>query len=216
MGIVFGLADHEHHSGAVQFGMVERGQGIGHVHPFATAGRIDLKRFLESGAQTQTTGYLNAQHTILLPVGLEKESAVAIKQVFQVGLTHVIVCHTLYRHHRLLSVLHNQRLVFKHRCEHLNLRHLFQAEKSLIIRIDGASFGQRDTQLGVEGRKQTSHQILKAVEDAQRADQRQGGHCYANRRYARNDIDGIVAATAEKITAGKEKRPVHLRNSSSM
>ena len=106
--------------------MIERAEGIGHIHPFTTLGCINLERIGETGRESHTAGQAYAHDSILEHIGMQAEGTITIEDILDASLFGKVVGHTHDGDHVLALLLYHQSLPFHDGCIHLDRRMLAQ------------------------------------------------------------------------------------------
>ena len=173
------LPDHKDNTWALQLVVIEGRERIADVDTLAWLGSIDLKRVLKESREAKLLGQLNTKHTVFEYVGMKAEGAVAVKDVLDVSLFREVVVNAFDSHDLLPAVLHHECLPFEDRRIDFHHIALLELQQGSILRTDGLPVGRSDTQLCVESSKEVCHEVLKAVEYAQRDHHRHRCHRHA-------------------------------------
>ena len=216
IAVVAPVADGEHRTRRNQRVLDESLGRIHHVELPLALGRIYLQVSVPVGGHAQVGGQTYAHRTVLEVGGAKRELAVAVKNLVNMRQLVEIIVNTLHHNHCLIALVNGQSLVLHAFSGYVDFRQRAYLGQHGVVSRSSLAFGGHYLELRVERCKERRHQVMEAVEHAQRDHQSHGGDGHTYGAYAAYQVDYVRALLREQVPTGYVKGEVHFFSNSSM
>ena len=190
--IVLFLIYLKHHTGRVEFILIETFRRIDHTHFGSGPRGVDFDGVAETASHIEEHGQTYSGDTIVQYVCVEDEPSCSIEYAVYFRTLGKMLVHTHQGYHGLLTTVTCQGFVFEHGTGPGHIAVFSDGLNKRGIGSKSFAFYGQHLQLRVERSEARSHQFLKTVEHREHAHQCRCRHGHPQRGDERNDVDGMV------------------------